>query len=321
MQAYKFNAINDDEALKAIHFFKELGFIQAFDISKIGNVPHHIFAGKGAITWLHNDLKLYKNHEYKEVTLPELHSMFILKRNNPADATHEGGYPYIQLFDGWYYFDRGSTNKWQRSIAKQAFYDSLKPIQQKKEYLVPQIAGGFMYRKAYDQRHIPKHWIEIPEGATFATGKDKLTFRKDLYYLEDAQPIGSDDTPYWRHTDITLKRAKEMKSLTIAWVREEPSMNDIIKTAEDHRQSLSDEKENDIPLTDFGIDFSSVSTDTIYHYYACPHNPSWPPVDGIILFDGRISGAEDYNRLRNMIAEVINRKPEDFAIRSLTIVG
>ena len=85
----------------------------------------------------------------------------------------------------------------------------------------------------------------------------------------------------------------------------------------DSRRAKSEEPE----LTDFGTGILSVSSETVYHFYACPHNPSWPPIDGIIVFDGRISGVEDYERLRGMIAEAINRKPDDFAIRSLTIVG
>lgn len=93
-------------------------------------------------------------------------------------------------------------------------------------------------------------------------------------------------------------------------------MNEIIKTAEEYRQSQSEEPE----LTDFGTGILSVSSETVYQFYACPHNPSYPPIDGIIVFDGRISGEEDYDRLYGMIAEAINHKT-DFAIRSLTIVG
>ena len=158
-------------------------------------------------------------------------------------------------------------------------------------------------------------WIEIPTGATFATGKNNNpVFRKDGYYWGDASPLCS--SSHWRKTNINLSNA-EACDLDVVWVREEPSMNEIIKTAEEYRQSQSNEPE----LTDFGTGILSVSSETVYHFYACPHNPSWPPIDGIILFDGRISGAEDYERLCGMIAEAINRKPDDFSISSLTIVG
>ena len=159
-------------------------------------------------------------------------------------------------------------------------------------------------------------WIKVPVGSTFATGKTKPIFRKDGFYWDDEDPIGGDGVPFWRETSVTLSNA-EACGLEVVWVREEPSMNEIIKTAEEYRQSQSEPP----ALTDFGTGILSVSSETVYHFYACPHNPSWPPVDGIIVFDGRISGAEDYDRLCIMIAEHINRKPDDFSIRSLTIVG
>ena len=173
---------------------------------------------------------------------------------------------------------------------------------------------GFI--QAFDKGFIPKSWIEIPAGATFATGKTKPIFRKDGFYWDNEDPIGGDGIPFWRETSINLSNA-EACGLEVVWVREEPSMNEIIKTAEEYRQSQSEEPE----LTDFGTGILSVSSETVYHFYACPHNPSWPPIDGIIVFDGRISGVEDYKRMRVMIAEAINRKTNDFAIRSLTIVG
>ena len=173
---------------------------------------------------------------------------------------------------------------------------------------------GFI--QAFDKGFIPKSWIEIPVGATFATGKTKPIFRKDGFYWDNEDPIGGDGVPFWRETSVNLSNA-EACGLEVVWVREEPSMNEIIKTAEEYRQSQSEEPE----LTDFGTGILSISSETVYHFYACPHNPSWPPIDGIIVFDGRISGEEDYDRLYGMIAEAINRKPADFAIRSLTIVG
>ena len=158
-------------------------------------------------------------------------------------------------------------------------------------------------------------WIEIPTGATFATGKNSNpVFRKDGYYWGDASPLCS--SSYWRKTNINLSNA-EAFGLDVVWVREEPSMNEIIKTAEEYRQSQSNEPE----LTDFGTGILSVSSETVYHYHIIPHSPMLMPVGGVIFFDGRISGVEDYERLRGMIAEVINSKPDDFSISSLTIVG
>lgn len=157
--------------------------------------------------------------------------------------------------------------------------------------------------------------VEIPTGATFATGKNNNpVFRKDGYYWGDASPLCS--SSHWRKTNINLSNA-ETCGLDVVWVREEPSMNEIIKTAEEYRQSQSEEPE----LTDFGTGILSVSSETVYHYHIIPHSPMLMPVSGVIFFDGRISGVEDYERLRGMIAEAINSKPDDFSISSLTIVG
>ena len=181
--------------------------------------------------------------------------------------------------------------------------------------------GQYYERETGQPRSID--WIEIPTGATFATDKNNNpVFRKDGYYWGDASPhYWGDASPlcsssYWRKTNINLSNA-EAFGLNVVWVREEPSMNEIIKTAEEYRQSQSNEPE----LTDFGTGILSVSSETVYHYHIIPHSPMLMPVGGVIFFDGRISGVEDYERLRGMIAEAINSKPDDFSISSLTIVG
>lgn len=51
---------------------------------------------------------------------------------------------------------------------------------QKNEYLVPQNAGGFMFRTAYDNGYIPKNWIEVPEGTNFAY---MHALRKYVYFV------------------------------------------------------------------------------------------------------------------------------------------
>lgn len=316
MQAYKFNATNDDEALEAIRHFKLLGFIQVFDISKIGYVPHHIFAGNGVITWLHNDHILFKNNENKEVTLLQLEGIIVLHRNDVNDATH---YQTICPNSKFYLTsDRDvymmSDSKWVESGIRPSELTLIpKSVNQTtKEYLAKIADGEYILRETCAPY---TGWIEIPAGATFATGKNNNpVFRKDGSYWGDASQLCS--SSHWRNTSINLGNAAAC-GLDVVWVREEPSMNEIIKTAEEYRQSQTEAPE----LTDFGTGILSVSSDTVYHYYACPHNPSWPPIDGIIVFDGRISGAEDYERLCNLIAEAINRKLGDFAIRSLTIVG
>ena len=66
--------------------------------------------------------------------------------------------------------------------------------------------------------------VEIPAGATFATGKTKPIFRKDGFYWDDEDPIGGDGIPFWRETSVNLSNA-ETCGLEVVWVREEPSIS------------------------------------------------------------------------------------------------
>ena len=81
---------------------------------------------------------------------------------------------------------------------------------------------GFI--QAFDKGFIPKSWIEIPAGATFATGKTKPIFRKDGFYWDDEDPIGGDGIPFWRETSVNLSNA-ETCGLEVVWMREEPSIS------------------------------------------------------------------------------------------------
>lgn len=69
----------------------------------------------------------------EKITIDQLHDMVVLKRNDVGDATHENlMYPYVKLTDGWYYFDKGETNKWLKSTGgKQEYFDKLKLIKEK----------------------------------------------------------------------------------------------------------------------------------------------------------------------------------------------
>ena len=252
----------------------------------------------------------------KEITLSQLKDMATLHRNDPSDANWEtegGDQIYKDLNDKSYIYRSGGWDELQRHEMRQAMWEKYKPIQQKKEYLNTK-TGKYFESSTGQPRSLD--WIEIPAGATFATTKTNPLFRKDGFYWDDEDPIGGDGVPFWRETSVTLSNA-EACGLDVVWVREEPSMNEIIKTAEEYRQSQSEPP----ALTDFGTGILSVSSETVYHYHIIPHSPMLMPIGGVILFDGRISGVEDYERLRSMIAEAINSKPDDFSISSLTIVG
>lgn len=57
----------------------------------------------------------------------------------------------------------------------------------------------------------PSLWVEVPEGATFATGdKDNFVFRKDGWYYENGE---------WVETNVLLKHFPEYEYLKLLWVK------------------------------------------------------------------------------------------------------
>lgn len=173
MQNLKIKVGNESESKEAQELFhrllgKENGFITM----------------DNSIRWV----VLYQGHviqydflpsvELNEITLPELRDLVVLKRNDVNDATHESNFfKYVELADGWYYFD-GDTNKWLKSSgAKPEYYEKLPRINMnildtgryeqavKKEYLFKQIGGDYKLVGHDCQGRA----IEIPEGAEQAT--------------------------------------------------------------------------------------------------------------------------------------------------------
>lgn len=59
----------------------------------------------------------------------------------------------------------------------------------------------------------PSLWVEVPEGATFATGdKDNFVFRKDGWYYEDGE---------WVETNVLLKHFPDYKYIKLFWIESE----------------------------------------------------------------------------------------------------
>lgn len=88
MDNYKINAKDAVESLEIQGLFEQLGYMRAWDKNKVCFEPNHIFAKDGVLTWLHNDPILFEKHVGKELTLPQLRDLVVLKRNDVKDATH-----------------------------------------------------------------------------------------------------------------------------------------------------------------------------------------------------------------------------------------
>lgn len=123
---------------------------------------------------------------HKEITLPELRDLVVLKRNSIEDATHTGKHGSLWYLGfnkyGWR-FDIGDNGEWELDNPKNktVYFGELKPIEKKemKEYLEKQPNGSYVMKSGFALA--PADWIEIPEGALYAydTGSTGFLFTEN----------------------------------------------------------------------------------------------------------------------------------------------
>jgi len=193
------------------------------------------------------------NHEahsqYKEITLPELRDLVVLKRNDVGDANVSEENCLYDLYlteSGDLYFYHCGKNKWILSNLNgdDDYYELLKPIEKPmKEYLIKSGDGKYLLT-----HHDSIGAIEIPEGAikaTFCNGF--LIFWKDNYSWN----IDGFNSKKWRENDGFDKYMENYKNtVKILWQRaqhpeelpfidDEPmqSLNDQYAEIEKVRQS------------------------------------------------------------------------------------
>jgi hypothetical protein len=171
MENLKIKVESNEDIKKSQEFFYRLGYKWAVgdkENKAINECPTIIRTHRsGCMTWSISSEVMYKNH--KEITMQELYDMVVLKCNCESDATHENlMYKYVELSDGWYYFDKGETNKWLKSTgAKASFYEKLKPItkaKKMKEFLNPD-QNYELVTCGVGKIDIPENLIEVPDGA------------------------------------------------------------------------------------------------------------------------------------------------------------
>lgn len=147
--------------------------------------------------------------ECKEITLPELRDLVVLKRNDVGDATHtDGHYSFYVGKDKNYFFS--SCDKAWRGTWKNV--DILKPIEKPmKEYLLKTEDGIYHYHnKSHDEcpKYVEK--IEIPEGSCTATER-----RGDIVFWDN----DGARTPFKGKFDIFIDEAIDKLDAKIIWQR------------------------------------------------------------------------------------------------------
>lgn len=121
--------------------------------------------------------KSFDKSKSKEITLPELRDLVVLKRGLIEDATHENtvtGSKVLQLGGKNYYWQDGKWNEYPCGV-------DIKPIEKKemKEYLI-KINGAYKLCSLLEN-DVTDEYIEVPEWALYAydTGSTGVLFTEN----------------------------------------------------------------------------------------------------------------------------------------------
>lgn len=173
---YKIKVANEVESKEAQELFFALGYSwdikgREKDYLNIRSFTHLSTFGK----YIGQGFGLVK---FKEITLPELRDLVVLKRNSIEDATHTGKHGSLWYLGfnkyGWR-FDIGDNGEWELDNPKNktVYFGELKPIEKKemKEYLRKNSNGKYIAEFVSEKEASEPHdagWIEIQEGDTWA---------------------------------------------------------------------------------------------------------------------------------------------------------
>lgn len=166
MENLKIRVNNEAESKEVQQLFFELGY----NWFKKGYVevktPETIMSFENGA--LSTGIRGSINH--KEITIPHLRDMVVLKRNDRNDRTHtdQDGWSWFISSNGTgYVFGAGNANglhQWDESSLNMV---DLKPIEKPmKEYLRKNSNGTYSYIGTVRPEHVSDFMIEIPEGAT-----------------------------------------------------------------------------------------------------------------------------------------------------------
>lgn len=175
MENLKINlcGITDKEKQNAVWCLNELGFSTGF---KSIDFYSYLYGCVGSqapydkTIQFGNSSKTFSRNTGKEITIPELRDMVVLKRNDIRDATHilENGLKLYKDSKGNFFkMHRRFENDLARWVELDYASDSAKPIEKKemKEYLRKNSNGTYSYIGPVHTDHVHDLMIEIPTGA------------------------------------------------------------------------------------------------------------------------------------------------------------
>lgn len=328
MKNYKIH-VYPSQVEAVLNFFIDLGYGENLDQDSLNDYRcEFIFStedGRIVMGWNENH---FLDSESVELTIGQLKDMAILHRNdvNDANCTYQpsGKKELLSGYltsDGWYYLFTGGS--WQKHIStKHEAANKFTPIQKQQEQPFV-VAGSDHYTSETQPAELPDPflkeyltpdfrlmlasnpqdgWIEVPDGSVHAIKLVKTieAFVGTIVFMNAAGLIfvHGKTQEFTNGTYDTVEGYVDDGDLLI-WSRH-PQPEPETATLEDSDNLL----------------------DVVYHY-AASFNSARGTVsyDGVVTFTGRITGIEDYQKVRAEIAKDGNVTPEQVNVHSLTIVG
>ena len=126
--------------------------------------------------WADGEFTFSLNHNqvsvgFKEITLPQLRDLVVLKRNSIDDATHTDGHHSFYVGKDKNYFFSSCYKAWRGTWKN---VDILKPIEKPmKEYLRKNSNDTYSYIGTVRPEHVSDFMIEIPEGCNIITCENR----------------------------------------------------------------------------------------------------------------------------------------------------
>lgn len=247
MKDLKIKVNTESESKQAKSLLESLGF--DIDFSEKGFKYPYLFA---YVNGMHvtgdNREGRFKNKNNKEITLPELRDLVVLKRNDVGDKTHDGvrcGSYYVTSDNTIYFYD----SYWVKlACASNVEYikNHLKPIEKPmKEYLRKNSNGTYSYIGTVRPEYVSDFMIEIPEGATYYA-KDANLGKSGNFFFR-LRSDGFDFEAVWLESNW-MQASFNVKNQEVLWQRhthpeelpfidDEPSLNDQYAEIEKVRQS------------------------------------------------------------------------------------
>ena len=194
------------------------------------------------------------NEDAKEITLPELRDLVVLKRNDVKDATHTcNGCKYYLTPSEFFEYINSHWKNVDEHVDGCVFEPIEKPM---KEYLRKNNDGEYIL-EVTDEREAQephaKHWIEIPEGCNIITCEERKcglvyfhwkSLDSDEFFLKDEKIWSNNfnetlsDFIEKNEGDVKIIWSRHTLPEELPFIDDEPSLNDQYAEIEKVRQDI-----------------------------------------------------------------------------------